>query len=131
MENIEIINRKIIQDSRGWFLKAITGHEANLPCYTGEVYVVSGFPGENRGSHYHLKANEWFTLLSGKVLLRLKNIETQEEGNIILSMDSPKTIMVSPLIAHRFDNLEDSDFILLAYTDLLYEPNDTIPYVFD
>ena len=63
---IKIIERKKIIDSRGWFLKVITGKEEYLPQFTGEVYLISANPGESRANHYHNEANEWFTLVPRK-----------------------------------------------------------------
>ena len=37
-ERIKIIERHLIADERGWFLKVITGTEDNIPSHTGEVY---------------------------------------------------------------------------------------------
>jgi hypothetical protein len=56
-QKVRILSRRLIADDRGWFLKAITGTEQDIPSHTGE-----------------------------------------------------------------------SNFILLAYTDKLYDPKDTIAY---
>lgn len=46
-----------------------------------------------------------------------------------LQFEDAKTIMIPNGIAHAFLNESDEDFILLAYTDQLYNPNDTIAYL--
>jgi len=101
---IKLIERKKLEDSRGWFLKVINGHEENLPNYTGEVYVTNATAGEAKGGHYHPLANEWFTLITGTCEVKLVNI------------------------AHIFINNSKGEFILLAYSDQLYLPEDTIMY---
>jgi len=63
-DRIKIIPRKKIEDSRGWFLKVITGLEDGLPDKMGEVYTVYSEKGAARGGHYHIEATEWFTLLT-------------------------------------------------------------------
>lgn len=131
MTGIDIIDRVILSDGRGWFLKAIHGKEKDLPNYTGEVYIVGGNEGQSRGGHYHKLAKEWFTLLKGKAMLRLVNIDTGENSELLLDSKYPKTIVVSPLIAHLFENVGDEEFVLLAYTDKLYDPEDTIMFDFD
>lgn len=128
-DKIKIIDRKLLSDNRGYFLKIITGKEEGLPNYTGEIYVTLAKPGEKRGGHYHLKANEWFTLLQGECALFLEDVNTKEKLSIELFAPHPKTIFVPPYIAHVFTNTSVSnDFLLLAYTDQLYNPADTIPY---
>ena len=44
IEKVQIINRRLISDERGWFLKAITGTEDGIPNHTGEVYLTMGKP---------------------------------------------------------------------------------------
>lgn len=129
-KKIEIIQRKRIDDSRGWFLKAITGLEKGLPNHTGEVYIVSSKDGAARGGHYHKQATEWFTLLTGSARLEMKDIRTNETMVITLSALKPVTIVVPTYIAHRFDTIRNEEFMLLAYTDFLYKPDDTIELEF-
>lgn len=126
-EKITIINRKKLGDSRGWFLKVIDGKEEGLPEYTGEIYLThaSGI-NQVRGNHYHLKATEWFTLVEGHAKLKLKDMHTEELYSIILSADIPQTIVIPPFVAHAFVNTKEDPFLLLAYTDELYNPEDTI-----
>ncbi len=128
-DKIEIIERKKLGDSRGWFLKVIDGKESGLPSYTGEIYLThaSGL-GQVRGNHYHHKAKEWFTLLEGNAELKLMDMKTKEVIIITLSSDDPKTIVIPPSVVHAFINTAEAPFLLLAYTDELYDPKDTIPY---
>jgi dTDP-4-dehydrorhamnose 3,5-epimerase-like enzyme len=127
-EIISIIPRKIFRDERGWFLKMLTGKEEGLPSFTGEVYGTSATFGQAKGGHYHEVAKEWFTLIKGKATLRLKDVRTDESMTIHLSFDQPVTVVVPPYVAHIFENESVEDYILIAYTDLLYDPKDTIIY---
>ncbi|MGM1057002.1 MAG: WxcM-like domain-containing protein [Bacteroidota bacterium] len=129
-ERIEIIPRKKIEDSRGWFLKAITGLEKGLPEYTGEIYTVYSENGASRGGHYHKDATEWFTLLIGKSRLELKDLNSNELMTIELDANTPITIVIPPNIGHRFDAIANHPFLLLAYTNKLYKPTDTINIIF-
>ena len=130
IEQVKIIPRRLIKDERGWFLKAITGTEEGLPNKTGEVYLTMGKPGQSKGGHYHPKAQEWFTVIEGKATLKLEDIETKERKEIEMSLDSAQSVFVPNNVAHIFDNSGDTDFVVLAYTDLLYDPSDTIAYKF-
>lgn len=128
LDKIRLIPRRKIKDNRGWFLKVIDGKEQGLPNFTGEVYLTYATPLQKKGEHYHPKANEWFTLLQGQSRVRLFDIITNEQHEIFLDAANPQTLFVPSGIAHAFDNLsETADFLLLAYTDQLYDPIDTIP----
>ena len=127
-ERAIIIQRKLIADDRGWFLKAITGTEECIPSRTGEVYLTMGKPGQAKGGHYHPEALEWFTIIEGSAVLKLEDIETHERLDIPMSLDKAITVFIPNNVAHIVVNDSDKDFILLAYTDKLYDPKDTIVY---
>ena len=128
IDKVKIINRNLIKDSRGWFIKAITGTEDNLPSYTAEVYLTMGKPGQKKGGHYHQKAVEWFLLIQGNAILKLEDVETHKQLEIEMSLEKAITVFIPNNVAHMVINNGDKDFILLAYTDILYDPKDTIAY---
>ncbi|GAB6011236.1 polysaccharide biosynthesis C-terminal domain-containing protein [Viscerimonas tarda] len=128
IEKIEIIDRSYINDDRGWFLKTLTGKENNLPSFTGEIYLTSAKEGYSKGNHYHKVATEWFTLISEKATLTLIDIQTGEALILELDSSTPQTIVVPPYVAHSFKNNFSQDFVLLAYANLHYNPNDTIKF---
>jgi len=124
---IKLIPRKVISDSRGYFLKVIDGNEENNP-FPCEVYITSAKPGESKGGHYHKIANEWFTLIKGVAILILEDVMSKEKKQIKLNSLDSKTILVPPYIAHSFLNNGNEDYLLLAYTDRKYDSSDTIVY---
>lgn len=128
IDKVQIISRRLIADERGWFLKAITGTEEGIPNHTGEVYLTMGKPGQTKGGHYHPEAVEWFTIIQGSAVLKLEDMETHERRDIEMSLDKAITVFIPNNVAHIVVNNSDKDFILLAYTDKLYDPKDTIPY---
>ena len=128
IDKVHIIRRTLIADDRGWFLKAITGKEDGIPTHTGEIYLTMGKSGQAKGGHYHPEAVEWFTLIKGNAILKLEDIITRERMNIEMSLEKAITVFIPNNVAHIVENTGDEDFILLAYTDKLYDPKDTIPY---
>lgn len=131
IDKVKILQRRLISDDRGWFLKAITGTEEELPNHTGEVYLTMGKPGQAKGGHYHPKAVEWFTIIEGSAILRLEDINTHESKEIEMSLEKAITVFIPNNVAHIVVNNSENNFILLAYTDKLYDPADTITYKFD
>lgn len=128
LNKVKVIPRRLICDERGWFLKAITGTEEGIPNHTGEVYLTMGRPGQNKGGHYHPEAVEWFTIVEGSATLKLEDIDTHERRDIEMSLEKAITVFIPNNVAHIVCSNSDKDFILLAYTDKLYNPNDTIAY---
>ena len=128
IDKVRIINRRLIVDERGWFLKAITGTEEDIPNHTGEVYLTMGKPGQSKGGHYHPEAVEWFTIIEGSAILNLEDMVTHERRDIEMSLEKAITVFIPNNVAHVVVNNSNRDFILLAYTDKLYDPKDTIAY---
>lgn len=131
IDKVQIIPRRLIKDDRGWFLKAITGTEDDIPSHTGEVYLTMGRQGQSKGGHYHPEAVEWFTLIEGKAVLKLEDVETHQRKDIPMSLEKAQTVFIPNGVAHVIVNQSENDFILLAYTDKLYDPADTIAYQID
>ena len=134
LDRIRLYPRQHRGDARGWLLKCINGHEDGLPAATGEFYVVMALPGKIRGGHYHPLAQEWFTLLQGRATLLIADPVTNERAELSLTTDAPMTIHMPAGIAHAFraEQREDEPPMLLsAYSDLLYDPADTIPFSFE
>ena len=128
IDKVRIIPRRLIADDRGWFLKAITGTEEDIPSHTGEVYLTMGKSGQAKGGHYHPEAVEWFTIIEGSAILKLEDMETHERMDIEMPFEKAQTVFIPNNVAHIVVNNSDKDFILLAYTDKLYDPADTIAY---
>lgn len=129
IEKVELIPRRLISDDRGWFLKVIEGTENGMARGIGEVYLTMAKPGQVRGNHYHLLANEWFTIVNGNARVLLADPVTGSRKELNLSSENPFTLFVPAGIAHCFVNLVDSnEFLLVAYSDKYYDPNDTLPY---
>lgn len=131
IDKVRIIPRRLIADDRGWFLKAITGTEEDIPSHTGEVYLTMGKPGQAKGGHYHPEAVEWFTIIEGSAILKLEDMETHERRDIEMPFEKAQTVFIPNNVAHIVVNNSDKDFILLVYTDKLYDPADTIAYQID
>lgn len=131
IDKVQIIKRRLISDDRGWFLKAIAGTEEGIPHHTGEVYLTMGKPGQAKGGHYHPEAVEWFTLIKGEAILKLEDMETHTRKDIEMSLDKAITVFIPNNVAHIVVNNGNEDFILLAYTDKLYDPKDTISYTIE
>lgn len=131
IDKVQIIKRRLISDDRGWFLKAITGTEEGIPDHTGEVYLTMGKPGQAKGGHYHPEAVEWFTVIKGEATLKLEDVETHTHRDIEMSLDKAITVFIPNNVAHIVVNNGNEDFILLAYTNKLYDPKDTIPFTIE
>ena len=130
IDHVQLITRKRLEDSRGWFLKLMDGSERALPPTFGEIYSVMALPGQVRANHYHEKTSEWFTVVKGRALLKVADPVSNERRDIHLHAAEPQTVFVPAGVAHAFKNPEDSDaeLLLVAYADHPYDPTDTVQF---
>ena len=105
IDKVQIINRRLIADERGWFLKAITGTEEGIPNHTGEVYLTMGKPGQAKGGHYHPEAVEWFTIIQGSAVLKLEDMKTHEYRDIEMSLEKAITVFIPKGTIEFVDNV--------------------------
>jgi len=131
LEAVRVIERQLRGDQRGWLLKLLDGYEEGLGERQGEVYAVMALPGEVRGNHYHPLASEWFTVVRGRAIAAVGEIDTPARQTYELSIDAPTTLYVPAGLAHAFVNPRDArePFILVVYANLRYDPGDTVPHV--
>jgi dTDP-4-dehydrorhamnose 3,5-epimerase-like enzyme len=125
---ISLIDRKRIDDERGWFLKILTGFENNLCKEIGESYITMALPNCFRANHYHAKTSEWFSVIKGSALAIIENPATKERLELQLEASKPQTLFVPAGIAHVFINNGSEEMILFAYADKTYDATDTYLY---
>lgn len=93
----------------------------------GQVYFVT-FDKKNsiRGNHYHKLWREWFGVVSGKLEVILKDINSGKINKLIIDSNSNKytRLEIGPNIAHAFRNITPYAS-LLNYTDTEWSPTDT------
>ena len=74
---------------------------------------------------------ERYSIIYGSDILKLEDMETHERRDIEMPFEKAQTVFIPNNVAHIVVNNSDKDFILLAYTDKLYDPADTIAYQID
>ena len=77
-----------------------------------------------RGGHYHLKKQEHFYVVSGKIRVQLFDLETRECSETTVKEGQRVTLF--PNCAHRFQAEQDAQVI--EYYDAIYDPEDDFPY---
>ena len=78
-----------------------------------------------RGGHYHRNKVEHFYIVSGKIRVRLVDLDTGDESEVMINKGQRVTIY--PNCAHRFEAEEDAQVI--EYYDSVYDPEDDILYL--
>jgi len=80
--------------------------------------------GAERGHHYHTRKVEFFYVLSGKLELMLKDLETGEAMTV--PVEGGQRITLEQNVAHAFRSQGYAQ--VLEYSPNPYDPTDTYPY---
>ena len=90
----------------------------------GQIFVSSTNPGKMRGNHYHHTKVEKFLILSGKGIIRFKNIINNDEI-ISYEVDGKelKVVDIPPGYTHSIENISNDKMIVLFWASEIYDSN--------
>ncbi|NCO15425.1 MAG: hypothetical protein COZ30_00595 [Candidatus Nealsonbacteria bacterium CG_4_10_14_3_um_filter_36_16] len=113
---------EVKQDQRGKLIEIfkISG--------VGQVFYSSTKPGAIRGNHYHTRKIEKFCVIEGKAKIRLRNRETNEIKEHIVSGDNPEIVEMKPNWTHNIENIGEKEMKLLAWVNEVFNPEDSDTY---
>ena len=124
MKNIEIQDLDKKSDERGWLIEVLGGTLPEGCEEFGQLHVSVAYPGKVRGNHYHTRKLEWFCVPQGKGLLRLKDLKTGEQKELLMGEGALRTVKITPGIIHAIKNIGDTDMVLIVYANESFDAND-------
>ena len=80
--------------------------------------------GYYRGGHYHQRKVEHFYIISGRICVKLVDLDTGKKSEVVIREGHRVTIY--PNCAHRFEAEEEAQVI--EYYNSIYDPEDDIHY---
>jgi len=124
MKNIRIDDLDRKSDERGWLIEVLGGKSLDVPHEFGQIHVSIAYPGKVRGNHYHTRKLEWFCVPQGKGLLRLKDLKTGEQKEVLMGEGALRTVYISPGVIHAIKNIGETNMALIVYANESFDPND-------
>lgn len=114
---------KMNKDDRGSFTEILRTADR------GQVSVNISKPGITKGQHWHHTKNEKFVVVSGKGLIQLRKIGTDERGNSYpivnyeVSGDEITVVEMIPGYTHNIINLSDTeDLVTVMWANEPFDP---------
>ena len=109
---------KMNVDARGSFTELIKSKNC------GQVSVNISKPGITKGQHWHNTKWEFFIVVSGKGLIQMRKIGTDEVLNFEASGDKIEAIHMLPGYTHNIINLsETEDLVTVMWANEEFDPN--------
>lgn len=105
-------------DNRGSFTEIIRSS------ISGQFSVNISKPGITKGEHWHQSKNEKFVVVSGKGLIQMRKIESDEIFNFYVSGEKIEVVEMIPGYTHNIINLSDTeDLITFMWCNECFDAN--------
>ncbi len=104
-------------DSRGSFTEIIRTEDR------GQFSVNVVKPGITKGNHWHHTKTEKFLVVSGRGLIRLRRIDTDEIIDYHVSGDKMEVVDIPTGYTHNIINIGDTDLIIFMWANEPFNPD--------
>ncbi len=95
----------------------------------GQVSINISKPGVVKGNHWHHTKNEKFLVVSGRGVIRLRRVGSDEVIEYHVSGDKLEVVDIPPGYTHNIENLGDGDMVTIMWASECFDPErpDTYP----
>lgn len=107
---------KMNVDHRGSFTEFIKTSDR------GQVSVNISKPGITKGNHWHHTKNEKFLVVSGKGVIRFREIGSDEIIEYFVSGDKLEVVDIPTGYTHNIENLGDTDMVTIMWANEYFDP---------
>jgi UDP-2-acetamido-2,6-beta-L-arabino-hexul-4-ose reductase len=113
---------KMNVDNRGSFTEFIKTADR------GQVSVNISKPGITKGNHWHHTKNEKFLVVSGRGVIRFRQVDSDEIIEYFVSGDKLEVVDIPTGYTHNIENLGDTDMVTIMWANEMFVPDkpDTI-----
>lgn len=106
------------EDARGRLYEAIRWAAG------GQVFFSTTKPGVIRGDHYHTRKVEWFCVVQGEAIIRLRRIGAAEVQEIRVSGERPEFVSIPVMHAHQIENVGRTDLLTMFWCNEIFDQSD-------
>lgn len=99
------------KDERGWLFELIKSE------HIGQIFISKTKPGVTRGNHYHDSKVEKFCVISGKGIIRMRNLLDNIVTEYPASEDPIKIIEIPPGYTHSIKNIGETEMITIFWSN--------------
>lgn len=89
----------------------------------GQVSVNISKPGITKGNHWHHTKNEKFLVVSGRGVIRFRNIGSDDVIEYYVSGDKLQVVDIPTGYTHNIENLGDSDMVTIMWANEQFDSN--------
>ncbi|UFH65465.1 capsular polysaccharide biosynthesis protein CapF [Clostridium cadaveris] len=109
-------------DNRGSFTEFIRTLDR------GQISINVAKPGITKGNHWHHTKNEKFLVVSGKGLIRFRNIDSDEIIEYRVSEEKFQVVDIPTGYTHSIVNVGNTDMVTVMWANEVFNPEKTDTY---
>ena len=94
----------------------------------GQVFFSTTKPGVIRGNHFHTRKIEWFCVLKGEAVIRLRKVGESNIHEFRVSGASPQFLSIPVLHTHQIENVGKEDLLTMFWCNEIFVPEDSDTY---
>jgi UDP-2-acetamido-2,6-beta-L-arabino-hexul-4-ose reductase len=91
----------------------------------GQIFFATTKPGVIRGNHFHSRKVEWFCIVRGEAIIRIRLVGDEKVREFRVSGSSPEFISVPALCTHQIENVGEEDLLTMFWSNEIFRPGDT------
>jgi UDP-2-acetamido-2,6-beta-L-arabino-hexul-4-ose reductase len=91
----------------------------------GQVFFSTTRPGVVRGNHYHTRKIEWFCVVRGEALIRLRRVDSDQVHEFRVSGEHPEFISIPVLHTHSIENVGQQELLTMFWCNEIFDGQDT------
>lgn len=93
----------------------------------GQVFVTRTRPGYTRGNHFHRHKIEKFLVVEGECIFRIRTKDARPVEYHVSGKDF-RVITVFPFTAHSFENIGETDLVVIVWANEIFDPENPDTY---
>lgn len=90
----------------------------------GQVFFSTTKPGITRGNHYHTRKVEWFCVLKGNAVIRLRRLDSNDVQEFPVSGDRPEFISIPVMHTHHIENVGQTELLTMFWCNEIFDNRD-------
>lgn len=116
---------KMNVDHRGSFTEILR------TVHNGQFSVNISKPGITKGQHWHHTKNEKFLVVSGRGVIRFRQIDSDEVLEYFVSGDKLEVVDIPVGYTHNIENLGETDLVTFMWSNECFDPNHPDTYALE
>lgn len=113
---------KMNEDDRGSFTEFLKTPDR------GQLSVNISKPGITKGNHWHHTKNEKFLVVSGRGIIRFRNIDSDQVLEYHVSGERLEVVDIPPGYTHNIENLGETEMVTIMWANEPFDPQNPDTY---